>query len=386
MRIPIACYDQELLWVVDDVLGGLYSVNLDSFEMKCEIDCWKLFPYGKYEVLSLFIWKEKYLVLVPLETDKNWIFYNKVTGEIESRQIIKRKCQEIMITADQKRNQLYFFPLYGYDPILIIDLNTLSCIQMIENWSEKKLGNHCETSWKGICNSRYVFFPIKNTRLLVRMDCDSHKVELLEIDIAINLIDISYGFGELWVLPISGNKIYQIDENGLIVNIVELLVENTVDSLPNYARIIAQKRYLFLLPYYQKGIYAYDKLTAKTHIIPRENTTLEKTEKQIHLRYWEYYIRNNQICFLPYCDNYIEIDLSTLAYRKKKFSNLHMWSYKERIQRCIWSHISKKDSLIRETDECKIDIFMEYIQYKTYMTNFSESKIIGEKIWNMVKI
>ena len=54
MKILVTCLDQEILWAIDDEIGGLYSIDLKTFETQCVIDCQKLFPYGKFEVLSLF--------------------------------------------------------------------------------------------------------------------------------------------------------------------------------------------------------------------------------------------------------------------------------------------------------------------------------------------
>ena len=67
MKILVTCLDQEILWAIDDEIGGLYSIDLKTFETQCVIDCQKLFPYGKFEVLSLFKWKENCIVIVPLK-------------------------------------------------------------------------------------------------------------------------------------------------------------------------------------------------------------------------------------------------------------------------------------------------------------------------------
>lgn len=384
MKIFIACLDRDLLWAMDDVIGGLYSIDLRTFETKCVIDCQKLFPHGKFEVLSLFVWKEDYIVIVPLEADKNWILYNKITGQIEYRKVIEQKCRGILITVDSKRNQLYFFPLFRYDPILIVDSDKLTCLQMIENWSGRIPGEHLKTAWKGAYSGQYLFFPIKNTRIIVRMDCGSRKVDLLELDIPENLIGVDCAFEELWVLPISGNRIYQIDENGSIVNTVELLEEEDADSLPSFARIVVQKRYLFLLPYYRKGIYVYDKQEQKAQIISEESTSLEKKDKEVYLRYWEYIARDNQICFLPYRDDYIEIDLDTLVYRKRKLSYPGIWSEEEKAWKNIWSHVSERDSVIRETDGCDLNVFLNY-KHETSIRDLPMHGYVGNRVWDMAK-
>ena len=93
-----------------------------------------------------------------MKINKSWIIYNKVTKEIEHRKIIERKCREILISVDQDRKQLYFFPLDICDPILIIDMNRLTCLKMIENWSER-LPDKCKiTAWKGTYSGQYIYF------------------------------------------------------------------------------------------------------------------------------------------------------------------------------------------------------------------------------------
>lgn len=384
MRIRIACLDGEQLWIIDDVIGGLYSVDPRTFETKCVISYQKLFSYGKIEVQSLIKWEEEYIIIIPREIDRKWILYNKRTGEIKYRKVIERKCQGILISTVQDRNQLYFFPLYVYDPILIVDLETLTCSQMIENWSNGVPNDCGQTAWKGIYNGQYIFFSIENTKTLVRMDCKTQKVKLLELDIPERIIDTDYVFGELWVLPMKGNKLYQIDENGWIVNTAELLIENSTDSLPDFARIVAQKRYLFLLPYYQKGIYVYNKQNGKTYIIPKENLVLEEKDTNVPLRYWEYFVKDNQICFLPFRDSYIEIDLDNLVYKKRELFYPTMWSKEEKIMHCIWSHASIEDFILREMDVCNLDTFLKYIQYTVNKKYFLKNGCVSKMIWDMI--
>lgn len=388
MKILIACLDGELLWAIDDAISGLYLIDQRTFETKCVIGCRELYPNGRFIIQSLMKWKEDYIVIIPREINRKWIFYNKVTGKTEYRKIIERKCQEILLAVDEGRKQIYFFPLYVYDPIIIVDLDTLTCSQIIENWSEKEFNKEQRssglTAWKGAYDGQYVFFPIKNTKILVRMDCYTRNVKLLELDVSENLVDVDFFGGELWILPMSGNQLYQADQNGRIVNTAKLSVRNTEDSLPAFARIVVQKRVLFLLPCYRKGIYVYDKLEGNTHIIPKQSTILEK-EKEIHLRYWEFYVWNHQICFLPFRDQCLEINLDTLVYRKQELDYPSVWSAEEKTEKIILSHVSESDTVIRETDGCDQEIFLKYIRDKADKEELSSAGYAGKKIWNMLK-
>lgn len=384
MRILVACLDGELLWAIDDVIGGLYSIDQKTLETKCVIDCRTLYPNGRFIIQSLMKWKEDYIIMIPLEIDKSWILYNKVTRKIEYRKVTERKCRGTLITVDQSRNQMYFCPQYIKDPMLIVDLDTLACSEVIENWSGNISEDYNEVAWKGAYDGQYVYFPIKNTKILMRMDCGTREVKLLELDVSENLIDVDFIDGELWVLPMSGNQLYQADENGRIINTIELSMKNTENSLPDFARIVAQKRYLFLLPCYRKGIYVYDKRVGNIRIIPEESTPLEQ-EKEIHLRYWGSYVRNHRICFLPFRDQCLEIDLDTLVYKKQKLVYPAIWSEEEKIERIIRSHVYECDSVIREADGCDQEIFLKYIQYKANKEEFSSAGHAGRKTWDMLK-
>ncbi len=92
-------------------------------------------------------------------------------------------------------------------------------------------------------------------------------MKLLELNVSENVIDIDFIDGELWMLLMRESRLYHIDGNGRIIHTVELSMKNTGVSLLDFARIVFQKRYLFLLPYYRKEIYVYDKQNEKTHII-----------------------------------------------------------------------------------------------------------------------
>lgn len=382
MRICRACLDYELLWVMDEAVYGLYCIDWRNFEAKCVIDFWRLFKYGRFEVQSLLKWKENYIIIIPQEINRSWILYNKITGEVEYRKVVADNYQERLIAVDQDRHQLYFFPIYIHDPAFIVDLNTLTLSQRIENWSGITPNDCCETAWTGAYDGQYVFYPKKNTKTLVRMDCETHKVNLLELDISEKVIDIDYAFEELWVLPMSGNEIYQIDGNGIIINTAKLFVSDIGNLIPNFAKIVVQKRFIFLLPCYQKGIYVYDKLKTKTIVIPKESLTLEEKDKETYLRYWEYCVKDNRICFLPYLDRYIEIDLDTLAYKVKELSYPNMLQDMEKVWKCIWNHVGKCDSILIETDDCNMEFFLKSIYYGINGEDFQKNIQRGNKIWD----
>lgn len=381
MKIRTACLDSNQVWIIDDIIGGLYVIDLETLKTKCIVNSWQLFQYGKFEPQSIITWKDEYILIIPREINRHWVFYNKITKKIEYRKIIEEEYKEILIAIDQDRKQFYFCPMCIDDPILIIDFDTLICSQVIANWNNKALCSSDVIAWKGAYNGKYVFFSIKNTKILVRINCETHRVELLELNISEKIIDIDYAFEELWILPVSGNKVYQIDENGKIVNIVKLLMDGSEDSIPNFIRIIVQKKYLFFFPCYESGIYVYEKSKKNIQILANEDLNLKKKSENHNVKYWAYYIKDNQLNILPLLDKFIEVDLDTLKYKKKDLLYPTLWPDKENMWKSIWNHVFGTNRLLVEVDSYALESFFDYILYKLNNLDVSKVEYIGEKIW-----
>lgn len=381
MKVRTACLDHEQIWVIDDIICGLYVIELKTLKVKCIIDSWQLFKYGKFEPQSIIAWKDEYILIIPREIYRHWVFYNKITGEIRYQKIVEDEYKEILITIDQDKKQLYFCPMCINDPILIVDFDTLICSRVIKNWNDKIIHTSDSIAWKGAYNGKYVFFSIKNTKTIVRINCETYNVELMELGIPEQIIDVDYAFEELWILPVSGNKIYQIDENGKIINVAKLLMDGRKCSIPNFIRIIVQEKYLFFFPYCERGIYVYEKSKKKTQIIADENLILKKKSEKHSVKYWEYYIKDNQLNILPLLDKFIEIDLDTLQYKKKDLIYLHLWPDKEQIWKSIWNHVFESNHILIEKDSYALDSFFEYTLYKMSNQNVSKIKCVGERIW-----
>lgn len=385
MKTRTACSEQNLIWVIDDEINGLYSIDKRSLETKCVIGCQELFPCGTFEISSLLKWKD-YIILIPREMDKSWILYNKATGKTEYRNVIERKCQGILISVDMDRGQLYFLPLSVQDPVLIVELDTLICLQMIENWSNGLPKTCDETAWRGVYTGQYILFPVKSTKFVVRMDCETRNVDLLKLDIPKNVLDLDYAYGELWMLPEVGNQIYQIDEKGFVIDTAEVSLEDTKNFRPDFVRIVVQKNYLFLMPAYRKGIYIYDKREGKTRIIPEETPVSGGNDKKFYLRYWEYYAEEERICFLPFEDQYIEICLDNLAYKTENIAYPDEWSEEEKAWRTVQGYIAKRLPIIKDAEGCDLKDFLSCVQYKAATKDFLQSRLTGRTVWNFLKI
>ena len=88
LRTVNICVDDEFIFSHDEGIGGLYSINKSTLEIKNILTPYQIFKYGKFEVKSIFQWNEK-VIIVPCELYKDWIIYSKVSKKVQYRKIIK---------------------------------------------------------------------------------------------------------------------------------------------------------------------------------------------------------------------------------------------------------------------------------------------------------
>ncbi len=383
MRITFACTDQDALWVIDEIIYGLYSINKTTFEVKCIIDSKRLFRYGNFKPYGLFIWKEEYIVIIPVELHKKWVIYNKITGQIEYKKVMEEKYKGVFIGIDEAAEQAYFCPVTRDDPITVIDLKTFRCIQALKFLSTNVFDGSYTVPWKGISSEKYILFPVRGTRYIVRLNYGSDQVKFIESDITEGIADIGFYFGELWVLPMEGEKIYKLDEEGKKIACVELTINYQNISASEIALIVVQKNYVFLLPYHQHTIFVYDKSKRKMIKIAEEGYTLPVTLKTKSMVYWAYYIENNKICFLPFQNKFLQVDLDRLSYEQKDLC------YPQEIKRdnenfyYIWNHVLEFNDYMIEIDKYSPKSFFDYIQNESYADKMkTTANCYGEKIWS----
>lgn len=384
MRILYACEDNEVIWAIDEVVYGLYAIDKQTFHTRCVMDFTMLFRYGKFKPYGLVNWKEKYIVIIPFEIHKKWVIYNKTNGQIEYRQIIGEKGNCSFIGICGSRKQAYFCPYYVKDPIVVVDFNNLSCSQMIRNWNVGVPIKNVEVAWKGMYNEKYIFFPLRGTRILVRMNLEDLNIEFIKLNILEKIADIDGRFEELWILPMEGNKVYQIDENGEIIDYIEIKRIGQEVSASEFVRIIVQKRYIFLLPWRYQGIWVCEKSKKQVHIIGEKNATLSETYKTQNFRYYGYYLEKNKICFLPWQNKYMCVDLDSLVYEQRDISYPTAWTEEEYEYGYNWNLSLKYDSCFQEKEKCAFKIFLEFIKEKEDELSSNNIKSFGEKLWKVL--
>lgn len=401
MRALCVCVDNDAIWIIDELIYGLYSIDKKTYEVKCVIDSWNLFRYGKFKPDTLICWKEDYIVIIPLEIDKKWVIYNKTNGRIEYKTVVSTKCLSSLAGIYKPTNQGFFCPVCAKDPVLVIDFERLIGVEVISNWCEKKIADNSDTIRGGIYDGKSIFFPLLNTKILVRVCCQNKNVELLRIDIPENILDISVFNGEFWVLPENGNMIYQIDENGMVMDNVRLTDFQKNLFASEFARIVNQENNIFLLPYHQQSVCVYNKIKKKMITIDGERIFLNN-DKINYSMYWGYYIEDHEICFLPWMNKCLCVDLETLSYKNRNILYPAFWTECEVKYKYSWNFSlgpqvaskNKKDAIkyscnffpeqkfvFGEKDENSLRAVLEYLSDIREKDNQIDIKNNGKAIW-----
>lgn len=386
IRSSLALYDENVLWMIDEVIGGLYMINLSDFKSKCVIDSYQLFKYGKFISKKLIDWNNIYIIIIPQEAHKKWIFYNKLNHQIQYRDIIHEKC--LISGALNKKNMLFLYPLTSDTPLITVDLEKMKYSKIILDWDKKNLlKNKIYYSWKGINIENQIYFPFRESKILIKWDTNNKKIYYLKIDLPENIGDIDYNEGELWVLPMKGSKIYQVDFDGGVIGCIDLCIENAVVNVFDYVRIIVEKKYIFLLPYIDSNIYIYNKIIRKKIILDNRKNKLQNIlplDKKP--AYWGYCDVEERLYILPLKNKLLSICLdNALEWEEKKLYLPLEWSNKDIKDLYHFNQMIQENNEYKEDNKNSLQLYVNFLK-KIDNKNSKNKAIKCEKnIWDLLK-
>ncbi len=384
LRTVNICVDDEFIFSHDEGIGGLYSINKSTLEIKNILTPYQIFKYGKFEVKSIFQWNEK-VIIVPCELYKDWIIYSKVSKKVQYRKIIKalKKTSGIYLMGEIG----FLLPVTKEDSIFIINLNTLTVIKEIMDWSRDLL-KESETPFSvwplaGLVIGSELYFNIFDTKYLLKLTEKSLKKYILDIPFGIRSMDCSNN--EIWVLPADGECIYLIDKNGKVLETVFLGKDKHQFSTSDYIKIISTEKYLFLLPFHKMKICIYDKRNKNIVSMIPKNTNL----KNIYpLRcnpasYWEYFIEKEKLFLMPLENKCLIINLNSLEWEVK---NIFLPSYISQYGLQFWyewSQLFVNLSLYIEVRSKALNIYCEIIECECDLFRKNKEHI-GRVIWKEI--
>lgn len=316
LRTKTTFVDDKVIWTSDEAIGGLYTIDKSTFEMKCILNPLQVFKYGKFRVISIFQ-RGDCIVLTPSDLDKQWVIYNKKNGKVEYENVVKVDGETTGFFIIEKKG--FLIPATANDPIAVVDVETMTICRMDKDWNtnlEKNNGDILRTV-TGVAGDTDAFFYLYDTKYIVKINQD--KTEILVLEIPEGICSVDYSDNKLWILPNEGTYIYVADKAGNILEKIPLIVENLFLKSCNFIRIVLTKQYVFLLPALEKKICIYDKQKRDLFFISMGQGKLRnKFPLQCHtVPYWEYCIDNNRLCFMPLENKYLEIKLDTFKWEQK---------------------------------------------------------------------
>ena len=385
IRTNVAFLGEQFIWVNDMGIGGIYTIDKFTFDVKCMIDPARLYKYGKFEIISIFQWNN-YIVVVPDELDKSWIIYDKSNEKVQYKRIS---------TDGWKLSGLYFVGEIGYlipatidYPIVIISLEKLSITQMIKGWWRKG-GIHYNLPleiWHlaGTVSENCVYFYIYNTKYVMKINKEN--VERYSIEhIPYGIVGISYSDGEIWVLPKKGKCIYVLNENAIVLNSIQLFANKQELSADYFSRIIATNKYVFMLPRSDTNIYFYNKQKGYIKII---NAECRKLKNLFSIScngatYWESCFDENRVYLMPLTNQLLIINMDTLMCEAKDVSLPSSIQNFGLIYWFGWNRWFIKDVIGEEIDEKSLKTYCEIIE-KNVSAYERSSNRNGKRIWKKI--
>lgn len=376
LRTTIACVDGNVVWANDEVLGGLYKIDRVTLEMENVMNPFQMYKYGRNSVISLVEWNDC-IIIVPIELDQVWIIYNKASKEIQYLNVGKERWKTV--GAFKFGEKAVLIPASTQNPILVINLTTMTYHQIISDWNK---GIHSDSgedmqSWGGAATDKEVFFPLYNTTYIVKFNFNG--TEIFETDIPYGICAIDVLKDEIWILPTEGNVLYVSDLRGKIIATIKLAVNKRMIPSCTFARIVAEENYVFLLPFSGQKIYVYKKKEKKI--------TMIEVEKKLNGRYpiyrfatayWACYAEKDEICFMPLKNRFLRINLQTLAWEQKNLflpdSELEDWYEWNQ-----WISMSQEPAG-KESDTSTLEGYIKFIE-SYYCVAEADKCDVGNEIW-----
>lgn len=383
LRTGTAYIDDKVIWTSDETIGGLYTIDKLTFEVRVILDPSQVFKYEKFKIQSIVQWKN-YIILVPAKLDQRWVIYDKDSGTVEYQTVVGIHGETAGMCIIGKRGVLV--PGSISSPVIIVNLETMTVLRMIRNWNES-IEYSSRDFWgtrPGVIVGEEVFFHVYDTRYFVKIGHNS--ADVFRLQIPNSIASLSYSDNEFWILPTGGNCIYGVDREGKIIEIANLEVNGESLKADDFVRIVSVQKYVFLLPVQGKNFCVYDKgrrKLAKLHI--KEETF----KNQIPLlcyktSYWGYCIDINKLYFMPVENKLLEIDLDTLEWKERtvylptSMSGRGLWYW------FGWCQWCTKGNASSEWDADSIRLYCDMLSEGNAIRESGDSKQ-GERIWKELK-
>lgn len=372
-RFGISFKERESVYAYDEITHGLYEFTLGMREVNMILPPESIHRNNTDRIIGISKIKNV-IILIPLFSNSEWIFYNEEEKVIRYETIIENKVR--ISSAITIEKNLFLIPSYINEPVIIVSLDCMTKIKTYENWYKRSVNKlNCDTSiWGASCYRNIIAFPIVYSKNIVFMNYD--EINVIMPDIPESILSSSVYGDKIWILPASGRYIYSTSYSGNVLDKIDL-TEASV-STDRFCRIAATEAAVFLLPNYGENIYAYQSKKKRFAQIKTKSTCLRGSMfLWLTAPYWDFIVENGMLHLLPTEYRYKEIHISSLESREYGLyygDNINEEKYWKTIR-----YVQKK--AIEEKGRNDLEDFFQYVLFTCEKYFVEENKEIGEIIW-----
>lgn len=380
-RFGISYKDEKTVYAYDEITHGLYELQLDFRKVNLVIPS-KYIPQNMNNRFRGISKNGNEIILIPTFLDSEWIFYNLEEKSVRYQSLVKDKIRISDVVTIGKT--LFLIPSDIYNPIAIVSYENEKKVNIYNDWFDNdKLKPEICDIWGASFYDHIIVFPIVNSKQTIYIK--NNEITIVENKIPYSILSVCIYENNIWILPVSGEKIYSVDFKGDIVEEIKLSKEGMNISANDFIRIIVTEENVILLPTQGKNILIYQYKENQIVQLKEEGTCLPgRLFAQLFTPYWDFVIENKVIYLLPSNVRYKIIDLISLK------STECMLQYGDNINHNIyWRMIAEaqRNCIFNESEDGKIilDEFFDYIYhlYNSYSTKYNLK--IGKQIWNFIK-
>lgn len=379
-RFGISYKDEKTVYAYDEITHGLYELQLDFRKVNLVIPS-KYIPQNMNNGFRGISKNGNEIILIPTFLDSEWIFYNLEEKSVRYQSLVKDKIRISDVVTIGKT--LFLIPSDIYNPIVIVSYENEKKVNIYNDWFDNdELKPEICDIWGASFYDHIIVFPIINSKQTVYIK--NNEITIVENKIPYPILSVCIYENNIWILPVSGEKIYSVDFKGDIVEEIKLSIEGMNISASDFIRIIVTEENVFLLPTQGKNILVYQYKENQIVQLKEEGTCLPgKLFVPSDITYWDYIIENKVMHLLPSGVRLKSIDLISLKnieYALQYGDNIDSdvyWKMITTVQRnYIFNENEERDSDLNE--------FLEFLDHLFIDSSKKASLKNGRKIWNSI--
>lgn len=379
-RFGISYKDEKTVYAYDEITHGLYELQLDFRKVNLVIPS-KYIPQNMNNRFRGISKNGNEIILIPTFLDSEWIFYNLEEKIVRYQSLVKDKIRISDVVTIGKT--LFLIPSDIYNPIVIVSYENEKKVNIYNDWFDNdELKPEICDIWGASFYDHIIVFPIINSKQTVYIK--NNEITIVENKIPYPILSVCIYENNIWILPVSGEKIYSVDFKGDIVEEIKLSIEGMNISASDFIRIIVTEENVFLLPTQGKNILVYQYKENQIVQLKEEGTCLPgKLFVPSDITYWDYIIENKVMHLLPSGVRLKSIDLISLKnieYALQYGDNIDLdvyWKMITTVQRnYIFNENEERDSDLNE--------FLEFLDHLFIDSSKKASLKNGRKIWNSI--